>query len=94
MNRQKRSWKKTADISISEEQYRGIGLDEPVPYAEAVTMYRVITGACKAGTQAFIDRQRELKEAYTPREIMEMTSGEYGGEAFRRFFEEGNNEAH
>lgn len=69
------------------EQYKEIGLDEPVPYAEAVTMYRVITGACKEGTQVFIDRQRELKETYTPREIIEMTSGEYGGGVFRRFFE-------
>lgn len=71
------------------EQYRGADRDKPMPLAEAATMYRIITGACQQGTQRFIDSQGDaLKEAYTINEIIEMTKNQYGGDAFRRFFEE------
>ena len=70
------------------EQYRGINIDEPIEQGKAIVMYRVITGACQQGTQRFIDSLGELKESYTVREIIEMTKGQYGGEAFRRFFED------
>ena len=50
-------------------------------------MYRVITGACAAGTQQFIDGMTEIKERYTIGEIIEMTKNAYGGEIFERFFE-------
>ena len=70
------------------EQYRGFDMDKPMTVTEAMTMYRVITGACQQGTQRFIDSLGELKEAYTVREIIGMTSGQYGGDAFRKFFEE------
>ena len=71
------------------EQYRGIDRTKPMPLAEAATMYRIITGACSQGTQRFIDSQGDaLKETYTVNEIIELTNGQYGGDAFRRFFEE------
>ena len=70
-------------------QYRGIDRDKPMTLTEAATMYRIITGACAQGTQRFIDSQGDaLKESYTVDEIIELTKGQYGGEAFRRFFEE------
>ena len=68
-------------------QYREVGMDDRIPFDEAVTMYRIITDACAAGTQSFIDGLRETKDEYTPREIIELTSGAYGGETFKRFFE-------
>ena len=71
------------------EQYRGIDCDKPMTLTEAATMYRIITGACSQGTQRFIDSQGDaLKESYTVNEIIELTKGQYGGDAFRRFFEE------
>jgi hypothetical protein len=70
------------------EQYRGIDMDEPIPFGDAKVMYRVITGACEQGTQRFIDSLGELKESYTVREIIEMTKNAYGGGVFRMFFEE------
>ena len=71
------------------DQYRGIDRDKPMTLTEAATMYRIITGACAQGTQRFIDSQGDaLKEAYTVNEIIELTKGQYGGDAFRRFFEE------
>lgn len=69
------------------DQYREIGIDDRIPFEEAVTMYRIITGACAAGTQAFIDELRETKDEYTPREIIELTSGRYGADTFKKFFE-------
>ena len=70
------------------EQYRGVDKDKPMPVSEAKVMYRVITGACEQGTQRFIDSLGELKEMYTVNEIIKMTENQYGGDAFRRFFEE------
>jgi hypothetical protein len=72
------------------EQYRGIDMDKPMPVEDCMVMYRIITGAYRAGTQAFVDGIRELKDAYTVREIIGMVDGAYGGEIFRRFFEEEN----
>lgn len=69
------------------EQYRGYALDQAVSYEEAVTMYRIITGACRQGTQRFVDGLSEVKEAYTVREMLEMTAGQYGAARFQAFFE-------
>lgn len=69
------------------EQYRSIEMDDLIDRDDAIAMYRIITGACKQGTQRFIDSLGELKGSYTVREIIEMTADQYGGDAFRRFFE-------
>ena len=69
------------------EQYKGYALDSKIKTDDAIAMYRIITGACKQGTQQFIDSLGELKEAYTVREIIELTQGHYGADAFKKFFE-------
>lgn len=69
------------------DQYKDMSLDTEMTVSEAATMYRVITGACRAGTQNFIDSQKELKEKYTIRELIEQTKGQYGAERFAEFFE-------
>ena len=68
------------------EQYRNLSLDAELTVAEAVTMYRVITGACRAGSEAFVNSQKELKEKYTIRECIELTKGQYNAEKFAEFF--------
>jgi len=69
------------------EQYRGLSLDEKIPVSELKTMYRIITGACKQGTEAFIQSLGDsLKDAYTIREVEELTEGQYGAQRFREFF--------
>jgi hypothetical protein len=70
------------------EQYRSLRPDSVVKREDAIIMYRIITGACAAGTQAFIDSLQELKDEYTVSEIIEMTRGHYGAETFKRFFEQ------
>lgn len=71
------------------EQYKNLSLDTELTVSEAVTMYRVITGACRAGSQAFVDSLGELKEKYTIREAIELTKGQYNAEKFAEFFEGG-----
>ena len=71
------------------DQYKGLSLDTELTVAEAVTMYRVITGACRQGSQSFVDRLKEegkLKERYTIRECVEVTRGKYNAERFSEFF--------
>lgn len=68
------------------DQYKDLTLDSLVQAEDAITMYRIITGACRAGTQRFVESLGTLKEAYTVREIMDMTQGRYGVERFREFF--------
>ena len=49
-------------------------------------MYRVITGACRQGTDAFVQSLGEkLKERYTIRECIELTVGQYGAKRFAEF---------
>ena len=70
------------------EQYKGLSLDTEITVSEAVTMYRIITGACRAGSEAFVNSIGALKEKYTIREVIEQTKGQYGAENFAEFFEE------
>lgn len=70
------------------EQYRSLGLDAVVTLDEAKTMYRVITGACRQGTEAFVESLGDRKkETYTVRECIELTRGQYNAERFAEFFE-------
>ena len=71
-------------------QYKGLPLDTELTVDEAKTMYRVITGACRAGTNAFVESLGDtLKEHYTIREMLELTRGQYNSERFAEFFGEG-----
>ena len=83
-----------ADIAFKEakdrgaEQYKGIEIDKVLTPEEAKAMYRIITGACQAGTESFVNSLGKLKKGYTVAEIIKLTQGQYGAEMFKRFFEE------
>ena len=68
------------------DQYRGLSLDTELTVADMVTMYRIITGACRQGSESFVDSLGELKEKYTIREALEITKGQYNSEKFAEFF--------
>ena len=71
------------------EQYRELTLDSELSLDEMKTMYRVITGACRQGTENFISNLGDkLKDKYTVREAIALTEGQYNSEAFKNFFEE------
>ena len=70
-------------------EYENLTLDSELSYAKAIECYRVITGACSAGTRNFCKNilpESKRKEKYTVREIIELTSGQYGSKAFKNFF--------
>ena len=70
-------------------EYESLTLDSELPYDEAIICYRVITGACRAGTQDYLEHRlpNPRKEKYTIKEMIELTKNEYGGKEFREFFE-------
>ena len=68
------------------DQYKNISLDQEMTVEEMVTMYRVITGACRQGSESFVNSIGKVKEKYTVREAIEMTKGQYGAERFAEFF--------
>ena len=72
---------KTADRDLS--QYQNMPGETVKTPDEWATVYRVITGACQMGTEAFIKQQGGLKEAYTLSEIVNITRGAYGSDRFR-----------
>ena len=68
------------------DQYKDLTLESVLPYDEAVVAYRIITGACQAGTQRFLNGLTETKEKYTIAEIIEITKNQYGAATFKNFF--------
>lgn len=71
-------------------RYAGLTLDSELTYEEAIEAYRVITGACVAGTRNFCEHilpENEKRDKYNIREIVALTKGNYGAEVFRKFFE-------
>ena len=72
------------------EQYRPLTLDSEVSKDEAITMYRVITGACQQGTESFVGSLRDTKDRYTIREMISITEGQYGARTFESFFARNN----
>ena len=82
-----------ADIAFKEckergaEQYRNISLTDKIKTNDIITMYRVITGACRQGTNSFLQGIKNIKSEYTVSEAIEITKGQYGSEVFKEFFE-------
>ena len=68
------------------QQYKALTLESVVSKDEAITMYRIITGACRAGTDNFLSGIKDFREEYTVREIVEITRGAYGSSVFEEFF--------
>ena len=69
------------------DQYKGYTLETVVTAEEAKTMYRIITGACKAGTEHFVNGLQSIKKKYTVRELIDITEGQYRSEVFKNFFQ-------
>ena len=68
------------------DQYKNLSLDTELTVAEMVTMYRIITGACRQGSESFVNSLGELKGKYTIREALEITRGQYNAGKFAQFF--------
>jgi len=70
------------------EDYENHTLASVLTHEEAIKCYRTITGACSAGTRAFVESvlNENRKEKYTIKEMCELTTGQYGNETFTNFF--------
>ena len=80
------AFKKAADRGAA--QYESLMLDSVLTLEEATTAYRIITGACRAGTESFVQSLGDkVKDKYTVREMIEVTKGQYGSAVFKEFFE-------
>ena len=68
--------------------YENLTLDSELTFEECIECYRVITGACAAGTRDYVENRlpKPHKEKYTIREIIDLTDGEYGSNALKEFF--------
>ena len=79
------AFKKAADRGA--DQYRDINLDTVLSVQEMITMYRVITGACRAGAEGFVASLKDIKDRYTVAEAIALTKGQYGADHFAAFFD-------
>ena len=68
--------------------YESLTLNSELTFEECIQCYRVITGACAAGTRNYVENRlpKPHKEKYTIREMIELTDGEYNSEKMRKFF--------
>lgn len=68
--------------------YESLTLDSELTFEECIQCYRVITGACAAGTRNYVENRlpKPHKEKYTVREMIGLTDGEYNSEKLREFF--------
>ena len=67
-------------------EFKGWALDRVVSKRDAIRAYRAITGACKGGVRAWLE-QRKTPDSLAVENIIEMTKGAYGADAFKKFFE-------
>ncbi len=68
-------------------RYENLTPESNLTFEESIQCYRIITGACAAGTKDFVTRHlKQQKESYTIAEIGTLTRGHFGNEDFRKFF--------
>ena len=73
-------------------RYNDMTLDSELIFEECIACYRIITGACAAGTRDYIENRlpKPRKEKYTIREMINLTKNEYKGKTFEEFFKNKN----
>ena len=71
----------------TKDDYKNLKLKDSLSFEDAIMCYRVITGACSFGTKDFVtNRLLKKQKKYTISEIIKVTKGEWGNNAFSDFF--------
>jgi hypothetical protein len=70
----------------SKEDYKDLSLESILTFEKGIECYRVVTGACSFGTKDFVKSYNIEPKDYSIKEIIELTKGKYGNEAFKQFF--------
>lgn len=69
-------------------QYENYNLNTEISLKDAISMYRVITGACESGTKYFVEQVlTDKKDKYTVQEVIKLTTGQYNHDKLVEFFE-------
>ena len=66
-------------------QYNDHTLESVLTQHEAITMYRVITGACETGVKMFVENLDSVPMKMTVNELIEFTKNQYGNHLLRDF---------
>ncbi len=69
-------------------QFDNLNLESVLSKEDAIKMYRIITGACEFGTKQFVSSLNKTKKKYSVKEIIDLTSGQFGNEKLRQFFKD------
>lgn len=67
-------------VERDKSDYEVLTLESVLSYEDAIVMYRVITGACKQGTQDFLQNNSIEEKDYSVKEIIDLTKGQYGSD--------------
>jgi hypothetical protein len=68
-------------------QYKDLTLDSILTRAEAIKLYRVLTGACESGTRNFVETH-ETPSKLSVKEMIKITEGQFNHNALVSFFKE------
>lgn len=77
-------YKKNRDKA--EELYGNYTLDTVVNMSEVIVLYRTVTGACRKGSESFLESLHRTDKQVTVREIIRVTKGQPYSAVFERFF--------
>lgn len=77
-------YKKNRDKA--EELYSNYTLDTLVNMSEVIVMYRTVTGACRKGSESFLESLHRTDKQVTVQEIIRVTRGQPFGDRFELFF--------
>ena len=67
-------------------QYENLTLNHVFKFEDAITCYRVVTGACSAGVRDFLKSNNVEEKDISISEIIKLTADAYMGGVFRDFF--------
>jgi hypothetical protein len=67
-------------------RYTNLTLSSVLGFPQMVELYRVITGACAAGTRSFVESMQIEQKDYSIKEVIKMTEGQYGNQSLVEFF--------
>jgi hypothetical protein len=71
----------------TKDDYVHLKMTDSLSFEDAITCYRVITGACSFGTKDFVaNRLKSKQKKFTIAEIIEVTKREWGNRTFEQFF--------
>lgn len=79
------AFQRVKDLGV--DMYNNIEMNDQIPTAELIGLYRAVTWACQQGTDTFLKSLGKLNASYSVLEAINLTVGQYGNEEFRCFFE-------